>query len=287
MAGTFTKGCSPQMCYLDNVQAWSSNEVAINWNSALSWVASFVADQGAGAVDPDGAVVTIATHPVDVTVNLGTTATFTAAATGEPVPSVQWQVLQAGTWTDLAGAESTTLSVAATLARHGSQYRAVFTNDYGWVVTDSATLRIAGLTDEGPKVVLSRSSLRAGESLTITVTGMAAGETVEVWLMNSDPVRLVSRTTVDGTLSLTATVPASTTPGAHTIRALGLSTGLEATAPLTVLAAPTADPGSVADPGPLANTGADLGWLGIAALLMLALGLGVLAAARFSRTREA
>ena len=287
MAGTFTKGCSPQMCYLDNVQAWSVNEVAINWNSALSWVASFVADQKDGAVDPDGAVVTIATHPVDVTVNLGTTATFTAAATGEPVPSVQWQVLQAGTWTDLAGAESTTLSVAATLARHGSQYRAVFTNDYGWVVTDSATLRIAGLTDEGPKVVLSRSSLRAGESLTITVTGMAAGETVEVWLMNSDPVRLVSRTTVDGTLSLTATVPASTTPGAHTIRALGLSTGLEATAPLTVLAAPTADPGSVADPGPLANTGADLGWLGIAALLMLALGLGVLAAARFSRTREA
>jgi len=49
MAGTFTKGCSPQMCYLDNVQAWSVNEVAINWNSALSWVASFVADQKDGA----------------------------------------------------------------------------------------------------------------------------------------------------------------------------------------------------------------------------------------------
>lgn len=279
--------CAPQMCYVDHIQSWATNEITVNWNSALSYLASFVADQGAGAIDPPGALVTITGHPADVTVNLGTTATFAAAATGEPVPSVQWQVLQAGTWTDLAGAESTTLSVAATLARHGSQYRAVFTNDYGWVATDAAALRIAGLTDEGPKVVLSRSSLRAGESLTITVTGMAAGETVEVWL-NSDPVRLVSRTTVDGTLSLTVTVPASTTPGAHTIRALGLSTGLEATAPLTVLAAPTAP---TADPaggtGSLARTGTDLGWLTGTAVLMLLLGSGVLVAARVTRTREA
>ena len=289
MQGLFGGGndCTPSMCYTDYYNSWASNEITINWNSALSYLASFVADQGAGAIDPPGTLVTITGHPADVTVNLGTTATFTAAATGEPVPSVQWQVLQAGTWTDLAGAESTTLSVAATLARHGSQYRAVFTNDYGWVVTDAAALRIAGLTDEGPKVVLSRSSLRAGESLTITVTGMAAGETVEVWL-NSDPVRLVSRTTVDGTLSLTVTVPASTTPGAHTIRALGLSTGLEATAPLTVLAAPTAP---TADPaggtGSLARTGTDLGWLTGTAILMLLLGSGVLVAARVTRTREA
>jgi hypothetical protein len=28
--------------------SWSTNEIAVNWNSALSWVASFVADQGNG-----------------------------------------------------------------------------------------------------------------------------------------------------------------------------------------------------------------------------------------------
>ena len=39
-------GCAPQFCYIDDIQSWSTNELAINWNSALSWVASFAADQG-------------------------------------------------------------------------------------------------------------------------------------------------------------------------------------------------------------------------------------------------
>jgi endoglucanase len=34
----------PQFCYLDDIMSWSTNEVAINWNAALSWVASFAAD---------------------------------------------------------------------------------------------------------------------------------------------------------------------------------------------------------------------------------------------------
>jgi endoglucanase len=37
--------CPPQQCYVDDIQSWSTNEITINWNSALSWVASFVADQ--------------------------------------------------------------------------------------------------------------------------------------------------------------------------------------------------------------------------------------------------
>jgi endoglucanase len=38
------KGCLPQFCYLDDIQSWSTNEIAINWNSALSWVAAWAAD---------------------------------------------------------------------------------------------------------------------------------------------------------------------------------------------------------------------------------------------------
>ncbi|GAA2592558.1 cellulase [Dactylosporangium fulvum] len=34
----------PQFCYLDDIMSWSTNEVAINWNAALSWVTSFAAD---------------------------------------------------------------------------------------------------------------------------------------------------------------------------------------------------------------------------------------------------
>jgi endoglucanase len=36
---------TPQFCYLDHIESWSTNEITINWNSTLSWVVSFVADQ--------------------------------------------------------------------------------------------------------------------------------------------------------------------------------------------------------------------------------------------------
>jgi endoglucanase len=41
-------GCVGQFCYIDDIQSWSTNELTINWNSALAWVAAFVADQNAG-----------------------------------------------------------------------------------------------------------------------------------------------------------------------------------------------------------------------------------------------
>ncbi len=39
------QGCVGQFCYIDDIQSWSTNEHTINWNSALTRMASFVADQ--------------------------------------------------------------------------------------------------------------------------------------------------------------------------------------------------------------------------------------------------
>jgi endoglucanase len=36
------KGCAPEKCFIDNIEAWSANEITINWNSPLVWVASFL-----------------------------------------------------------------------------------------------------------------------------------------------------------------------------------------------------------------------------------------------------
>jgi endoglucanase len=36
------KGCAPQKCYIDHIEAWSQNEVAINWNAPLYWTASWL-----------------------------------------------------------------------------------------------------------------------------------------------------------------------------------------------------------------------------------------------------
>jgi endoglucanase len=45
-AGLKKKGCAPQKCYLDNIEAWSVNEITINWNAPLAWVTSFLDEQG-------------------------------------------------------------------------------------------------------------------------------------------------------------------------------------------------------------------------------------------------
>ncbi|MDG4798658.1 glycoside hydrolase family 9 protein [Micromonospora sp. WMMD1082] len=45
-------GCAPMFCYVDDIASYATNEVAINWNSALAWLASFLADQGDAAAVP-------------------------------------------------------------------------------------------------------------------------------------------------------------------------------------------------------------------------------------------
>jgi len=44
-AADLLDGCAPQFCYVDDIQSYSTNEVAINWNSALAWISSFLDDQ--------------------------------------------------------------------------------------------------------------------------------------------------------------------------------------------------------------------------------------------------
>lgn len=46
-------GCRPQKCYLDDIEAWSVNEVAINWNAALAWVASWAAEHAGDGSGPE------------------------------------------------------------------------------------------------------------------------------------------------------------------------------------------------------------------------------------------
>ena len=37
-------GCAPQQCYVDDIESWSTNEIAINWNAPLAWAAAFLDD---------------------------------------------------------------------------------------------------------------------------------------------------------------------------------------------------------------------------------------------------
>jgi DNA-binding beta-propeller fold protein YncE len=69
----------------------------------------------------------VTTNPVDQTVVEGAAATFTAAATSSVAETVQWQVSTdgGGSFSDVAGATSDTLTVpSTTLGQSGNQYRA-------------------------------------------------------------------------------------------------------------------------------------------------------------------
>jgi hypothetical protein len=85
---------------------------------------------------------TVTRNPSSTTVSAGQTVTFTAAANGNPTPTVQWQVSTNGgaTWSNIAGAVNSILTFTATASQDGYRYRAVFTNSLGSATTTAAVL---------------------------------------------------------------------------------------------------------------------------------------------------
>ena len=95
-------------------------------------------------------------NPSNQNVPSGTTATFTAAATGIPTPTVQWQQStdSGATFQNVAGATSTTLSFTSNSSQNGNKYRAVFTNSGGSATTTAATLSVT----EAPSLVVTTTN---------------------------------------------------------------------------------------------------------------------------------
>lgn len=42
IASGLLTGCAPQRCFVDNIQAWSVNEITINWNAPFAWVTAYL-----------------------------------------------------------------------------------------------------------------------------------------------------------------------------------------------------------------------------------------------------
>ena len=70
--GAGSPAAQPQKCFVDHIEAYSVNEVAINWNSALAWLASWAAEHA-------GSTPTVDTTPPS------TPGTPTASAVGRHV----------------------------------------------------------------------------------------------------------------------------------------------------------------------------------------------------------
>ncbi len=92
-------------------------------------------------------------NPANQTVTAGQAATFTTSASGNPTPTIQWQVStdHGETFNDISGATNLTLTLTSvTTAQNGYQYRAVFTNSIGSITTSIATLTVNSLSTSPP-----------------------------------------------------------------------------------------------------------------------------------------
>lgn len=172
----------------------------------------------------------VSAQPASTSVARGANATFTAAATGSPEPTVQWQLSTNGTdWADVAGATSTTLTVAnVQVAQTGHEYRAVFTNSEGTVTSNAATLTVTlpvptePVEGDANKLVPDTIELAEGATTaSVTGSGLAAG-TYNAWAW-STPTQLPI-VTVDANGDFTVNLQ-SLEPGDHTIALVDPATG--------------------------------------------------------------
>ena len=118
----------------------------------------------------------VTTSPTSQSIVAGNTATFTAAASGNPTPPVQWQVSTNGgsTFTNIPGATSTTYSFTTAATQTGYEYRAVFTNSQGTATTSAATLTVTAAL-AAPVVTTSPTSQSIVAGNTATFTAAASG----------------------------------------------------------------------------------------------------------------
>lgn len=164
----------------------------------------------------------ISTQPTNQTVAATTQVSFTAAATGNPTPTVQWQYsANNGTsYSAISGATSTIYTLTAIAADTGYLYEAVFTNVLGSATTSAAKLTVTKPTTT-TTVASSNNSVGYGQSVTFTATvnpTSGSGETGTVQFMidgsnSGSPVTLGGNNTAAYTIS-------SLAAGNHTVVAV-------------------------------------------------------------------
>ena len=197
---------------------------------------AYTANYTANSVELVPAIAPAITQsPSSQTVVSGNTATFTAAASGTPTPTVKWQVSTNGgvDWADISGATSTTLSFTAAAGDNAKQYRAIFTNAVGSDATTSA----ATLTVNVPPAITSRNSATFAAGLTESFQVVATGNPAVTFSITSGS--LPSGVTLNPTTGVLSGKAASLgTAGAYpvTIRASnGIGTAATQAFTLTVV----------------------------------------------------
>ena len=115
-------------------------------------------------------------QPASVSVLTPNTATFTVVVTGNPAPTLQWQLSTnaGGSFADIAGATGSSYTTTATVVGdNGHQYRVVATNTVGSVNSNAATLTVA--VPAAPSFTTQPSSITVNQGQNTSFTVAASG----------------------------------------------------------------------------------------------------------------
>jgi hypothetical protein len=166
-----------------NLSGATSDTFSASGLNALEngWQVRAVFTNASGSATSNAATMTLATAPVVTTqpvsqtyVN-GGSVSFTAAASGNPTPTVQWQFSANGgtSWANLSGATSDTFSASGLNAlENGWQVRAVFTNSAGSATSHAATMTE---TSGAPVVTTQPVSQHYTNGGSVSFTSAASG----------------------------------------------------------------------------------------------------------------
>ncbi len=231
---------------VDGGATWHPAVGRENWSYVFTAANSGTLNVQSRAVDDSGnleaAYPTITTQPTNQTVTAGQMATFTAAATGSPTPTVQWQVSTDGgaTFSNVSGATSTTLSFTTALSQNGNQYRAVFTNSAGTATTTTATLTVNSPTPPTITTQPASQTVSAGQTATFTAAATGSPTPTVQWQVSTDAGATFSN--VSGATFTTLSFTTALSQNANQYRAVFTNSAGTATttaATLTVNNSPT------------------------------------------------
>src|SRR6266404_2957257 len=211
---------------VDGGATWHPAAGRENWSYVFMAANSGTLNVLSRAVDDSGNLEvptptpTITMQPANQTVTAGQTATFIAAATGSPTPTVQWQVStdRGVTFNNVSGATSTTLSFATTSSQNGYQYRAVFTNTAGTATTTAATLTVNSPTPPTIATQPANQTVSAGQTATFTAEATGSPTPSVQWQVSTDGG--VTFNNVSGATSTTLSFATTSSQNGYQYRAV-------------------------------------------------------------------
>ena len=201
---------------------WQKNQVNIAGATSASYTtpATTSADNGTGfrvivtnpvsSLTSNAATLTvnagpsIMMQPVNETVNVGQTATFTVVATGAPPLSYQWQKNQV----NIVGATSASYTTPATTsADNGTSFRVIVTNPVSSVTSNAATLTV----NTGPAITTQPANQTVNVGQTATFTVVATGTPPLSYQWQRNQVNIAAATSASYTTPVTTSTDNGTT----------------------------------------------------------------------------